>query len=285
MKLPDFEYLAPDNINEAIRALFKFNGEARIISGGQSLLPMMSFRLSRPQALIDLCNISDLNKIELTPVGLSIGSRVTWSSILKSSIVKEHCPILIDAVNEIAHYQIRNRGTIGGSLAHADPAAEIPTLALSCDAIINIIGMKGMRSILAKDFFKGTLSTCLDFDEIIIDIVFPYWKKNRKWAFEEFSVRRGDFAISGVYLFLDLDDQNYIDDARIGIINITNKPTLLKLTEKQLIRKKFDSKLFESIKDQAYNEISDHFDKSEENSYKINLSLNLLKRTFEKICK
>src|SRR3954454_9068783 len=175
MKLPNFEYAAPDKLGDAVSLLANCTGEARIIAGGQSLLPIMAFRLASPTLLVDIGGIPGLRDIRAGEDGLHLGPMVRWCDIERSAIVAEHQPLLKEAVAHVAHYQVRNRGTVGGSLALADPAAELPCVAVTCGAVLSLYSATGTRKVAAADFILGEMDTDLRSAEIIVDIHFPRW--------------------------------------------------------------------------------------------------------------
>jgi carbon-monoxide dehydrogenase medium subunit len=152
-------------------------------------------------------------------------------------------PLLVAAIAQVAHYQIRNRGTVGGSLAHADPAAELPCLAVTCDATLKLDSVRGARLVTALDFFLGPMSTDLVPDELIEEIAFPIWPRGRHWAFEEFARRRGDFALAGVALFFDADDGSRTGNAHIGVIGGSDRPIRLHQVEQRLNGRRLDAAL------------------------------------------
>ena len=225
MKLPDFDYHSPTSLDEAIALMATPN--ARVLAGGQSLLPIMAFRLASPSALVDLRKIKGLDQIEITQDTIHLGPMVRWRDVERHEGLAAALPMLTQAMEHVAHYQIRNRGTVGGSLAHADPAAEFPGIAVTCDARIHLAGANGKRVVAAADLFVGPLETCLQDGEIITSIELPRWPQARRWAFEEFSQRRGDFALAGVALFFDLDGENRSQNAHIGVIGATDRPRRL----------------------------------------------------------
>ena len=204
MKLPPLAYHRAESVEHAIALLGQYQGEAKIIAGGQSLIPMLAYRLAAPVALIDIGRLTELATIRLDDQGLSIGSLTRWCDIQSSIEIRRHYPLLHDAIGHVAHYQIRNRGTIGGSLAHCDPAAECPAVVLACQGEIIVQGSKGTRSVRAEDFFQGLLSTDLGPDEVITSIRLPPWNPARLWAFSEFSRRAGDFALAGVAMHFEM---------------------------------------------------------------------------------
>jgi aerobic carbon-monoxide dehydrogenase medium subunit len=222
VKLPQFEYAAPATLDEAIGLLALRNG-AKALAGGQSLIPAMAFRLAAPSMLVDLRKIPDLDRIEVAKEFTALGARVRWRDIQDHRELKRAQPLLVAAVEHVAHYQIRNRGTVGGSLAHADPAAELPGIAVTCDAEIRVKGNTGSRLVKAGDFFVGALSTVLADEELIVEARFPAWPPGRRWGFQELSPRRGDFAYAGVAAFYDLHDGK-ATNAHIGVIGACNRP-------------------------------------------------------------
>src|SRR5580692_8764708 len=172
MKLPAFEYACPATVAEAV-TLLASRDEAKLLAGGQSLVPMMAFRIASPSLLVDLRKLSELRRIDITTDGVRLGAMARWRDIEDDARLDTAHPLLKAAIAHVAHYQIRNRGTVGGSLAHADPAAEMPGIALTCEAKVAVIGKNGDRVIEAKDFFRGPLTTALRPDEIITEIRFP----------------------------------------------------------------------------------------------------------------
>ena len=231
MKLPPFEYACPATIAEAVSLLFSHAGEVKLLAGGQSLMPMMAYRLATPSLLVDLRKVQGLDRIEVGKEGVRLGAKVRWRDILDSDALRKAHPLLVAAIEHVAHYQIRNRGTVGGSLAHADPAAEMPGIAVACDALIYITGKAGLRVLRATDFFLGALTTALQSDDIITEVRLPAWPAARRWGFEEFSRRRGDFALGAVAVFYDVDGLDRAKDVHIGVIGASNRPRRIKEAE------------------------------------------------------
>jgi carbon-monoxide dehydrogenase medium subunit len=159
---------------------------------------------------------------------------VRWCDIAGDRRLAVAHPLLAEAISHVAHYQIRNRGTVGGSLAHADPSAEMPGIALTCDALLTIVGAAGTRIEKAADFFTGPLQTTLKPDEILTEIRLPAWPPARRWAFKEFARRKGDFAMAGIAIFYDLDEQRRASDVHIGAIGIADRPIRLAAAEAAL---------------------------------------------------
>src|SRR6516164_4250796 len=180
MKSPAFDYARPTTLAEAVSLLTSREGEARVLAGGQSLVPMLAFRLAAPRLLVDLNRLIELRYIRIGDDGVRLGAMVRWRQIEDDVRLVGSHPLLVAAVKHVAHYQIRNRGTVGGSLAHADPAAELPCLAVTCGAQIVALGGAGARVIAAAEFFRGALQTALRPDEIITEIRFPAWPRGRR---------------------------------------------------------------------------------------------------------
>src|SRR5436853_4066370 len=186
MKMPPFDYACPATLPEAIALLSAHGGDAKVLAGGQSLVPILAFRLAAPKLLVDLRKLTELRTIKITPDGVALGAMVRWCDIESDARLRTAHPLLVAAIAHVAHYQIRNRGTLGGSVAHADPAAEMPGIAVTCDADIAVSGANGARVIKAGDFFRSALITALAADEIIVEVRLPAWPERRRWGFQEF---------------------------------------------------------------------------------------------------
>jgi len=233
MKPSAFDYRAPATLAEAV-ALLAADPGARPIAGGQSLMPVLNFRLAAPTLLVDLRRLPGLDAIKIGADGVRLGAKVRWRDIEDDARLRTAHPLLRAAVAHIAHYQIRNRGTVGGSLAHADPAAELPGIAVTCDAEIAVVGASGARTIPAAEFFTGPLTTVLRPDEIITELRLPSWPADRRWGFREFARRRGDFALAGVALYYDGDARGRARDPHIGVIGACSRPHRLPSVEAAL---------------------------------------------------
>jgi carbon-monoxide dehydrogenase medium subunit len=227
MKLPPFEYARPKTIAEAVALLASRDGDTKALAGGQSLVPMLAFRVAQPALLVDLASLPDLDQIGVAADGVRLGSMVRWRDIERDARLDTAQPLLKAAIAHVAHYQIRNRGTVGGSMAHADPAAEMPGIAVTCDAQIAVVGTSGARVIAAADFFLGPLTTALASDEIITEIRLPAWPARRRFGFQEFARRRGDFAMAAAALFYDQDQDGRASNAHVGVIGVGDRPQRL----------------------------------------------------------
>jgi CO/xanthine dehydrogenase FAD-binding subunit len=231
MKLPAFDYACPTTVSEAVALLAAHDGEAKALAGGQSLMPMLAFRLAHPALLVDLRKLADLRGIRISDAGITLGAMTRWRDIEDDARLASAHPLLKTAVGHVAHYQIRNRGTVGGSLAHADPAAELPGIVVTCDAEIAVVGKAGARMIKAADFFQGALTTALAPDEIIVEIRLPAWPAQRRWGFQEFARRRGDFAMAGAAVFYDPDASGKARNPHVGVIGVGDRPRRLAAVE------------------------------------------------------
>ncbi len=242
MKPPPFEYAAAAAVEEAVGLLAEHDGDAKIIAGGQSLVPMLNFRLLGPALLIDINRIAGLGAIEDTGGGLRSGALARHRVLETSRLVARRFPVLGAAIAQDAHLAIRNRGTIGGSLAHADPAAELPAMAVLLDARIEAEGPSGARSIAAGDFFVGPLSTALAEAELVTAIEFPALPPGTGWGFEEFARRSGDFAIAGAAATVTLAG-GQVAEARIALMGLGDTPIRAGEAEAMLRNQRFDPDL------------------------------------------
>jgi carbon-monoxide dehydrogenase medium subunit len=215
-----FRYEAPRSLDEAIELLHNGGEEAKVLAGGQSLLPLLSLRLAHPAHLVDINRLDGkLSQVAQTDGGLSIGALVRQRAAEASPAVKAGCPLLAEALPLIGHTQIRNRGTVCGSLAHADPASELPAVAVALDAQLMVQSRaRGTRSIAADAFFRGYLTTALEPDELLTELRLPGWPAGTGWSFQEVARRHGDFALVGVAAALRLDAAGTCQDVRLAVI-------------------------------------------------------------------
>jgi carbon-monoxide dehydrogenase medium subunit len=230
MKPAAFDYVAPDSLEAAVAALAAADGDGKVMAGGQSLMPLLNFRMARPTLIVDLTRIPGLSFIERRDDTIAIGALTRHAELEFSELVARNLPVMAAAMPHVAHLAIRNRGTIGGSLSHADPAAELPMLAVLHDATIKVQGPSGRRDIAAEDFFVSALATCLEPEEIVFEIDFPILKSHTGWAFEEVARRFGDFALACIALSLELREGR-IADARVAVMGVAETPRRLREVE------------------------------------------------------
>ncbi len=227
MKPPPFDYYAPTTLDEALALMSQHGYGAKALAGGQSLVPTMNFRLAAPSVLIDLNRIPDLGYIRsASDGGLLIGAMTRHVQVEKSPKVLDKLPLLHATMPKIAHPQIRYRGTFGGSIAHADPAAELPALLRALGGKVKAQSTRGSRWIEADNFFTGFFSTALAEDELITEIHLPALPPRSGWAIEEMSRRHGDFALVGVFAVLTLDANGRCDTSRIALFGVGDGPVL-----------------------------------------------------------
>jgi CO/xanthine dehydrogenase FAD-binding subunit len=221
MKPATFEYYDPTTLDEALDLMSRFGEEARPLAGGQSLVPLMNFRLLRPAHLIDLNGVTELSYLKTENGVLRIGSTTRQRALERSADVAEHWPLLRDATAFIGHIQIRNRGTVGGSLAHAFPSAELPVSMVALDASFNLQSKSNQRTLRAEDFFLSYMTTVLEPEELLAEIRVPPLPTNTGWSYQEVSRRHGDFALAGAAAVIALDANANIHYARITFSGAT----------------------------------------------------------------
>jgi len=248
MKPSKFAYVNAKTLDEALLSLKQ--PESKIIAGGQSLVPLMNYRLSQPSTLIDISSIIELSQISVQDHKLEIGSLVTHNQAITSKDITKFLPIISFALEHTAHKTIRNSGTIGGSAAHADPSAEWPLLIMLLDCSINIISYKNSRTILAKDFFISELTTDLKEDEIIKSFNFPKIKQNYGWSFEEIVQRSGDFALFSAGSIIEID-HNIIVNSKLCVGGAGETPIRLSNIEALIKGKNIESN-FDNIKNDQF---------------------------------
>jgi carbon-monoxide dehydrogenase medium subunit len=234
MKLAAFEYDAPTTVEEVV-AILGQHDDAKILAGGQSLVPLLALRLTGFERLVDVNRIPTLQQIQRDDGWLTIGAMVRQRAAERSADVAAAAPLVARALPKIGHVQIRNRGTVGGSIAHADPAAELPAVALALDAELVAAGQHGSRTIASQDFFQSMWTTALAADELLTAVRFPVWSGRCGFAIEEFSRRTGDFAISGVACAVELDSDDRVARAGIALFGMGPTPVRAASAESGLV--------------------------------------------------
>lgn len=220
MKPPPFEYHTPDTVDEALSLLAEFGDDAKPLAGGQSLIPLLNFRLVRPSILVDLNRIDALRGVSAArDGGVRIGAMTRQSAAEKDATIARHAPLVGETLHYVAHPQIRNRGTIGGSLAHAEPAAELPAVMITLGAQVHLQSKKSDRWVAAGDFFTGLFATALETGELLTEVEVPPLPARTGYAFEEVARRHGDFALLGVAVSVTVDASGVCRDARITLVN------------------------------------------------------------------
>ena len=246
MKPASFEYYAPDSIEQALDLMSQYAGDAKILAGGQSLVPAMNFRVVQPSVLIDLNRVTELSYVREDDRVIRIGAMTRERQLEFNTLISRWAPLLKEAAPHIAHPQIRNRGTIGGSIVNADPAAELPVLMLALSARLKAKSVSGERWIDAQDFFMGMFTTALEPDEILVEIELPASPPRTGWSFMEVAPRAGDYALMGVAALVTLDQNGKCEGARLVYLNAGEGPVEAKEAEKLLIGESLDNRLIES---------------------------------------
>jgi len=260
MKPAPFDYVTPQTVGEAVSFLQKYEDdglEAKILAGGQSLVPLLNMRMARPDVLVDLGKLSGLDYIREEGDVIAIGAMTTKRAVEDSELVKRRQPILHAATVQIGHRQIRSRGTVGGSMAQADPAAEYPAIALALDVEFKAVGPDGERSLPADEFFVTYLTTELDSTEILTEVRVPVLPAGAGWSFQEIARRHGDFAMVGAAVLLGLDGSGAISDPRIVLFGAGATPIRLAAAEQVVAGQQPSEALFAQAGERGAEELED----------------------------
>lgn len=246
MKPPPFEYVRPVDLDGVLGALAQNSGETKILAGGQSLVPMMNLRLVAPKRLVDINRVPGLDRIARDGDRLLIGALARHTDVLTSPVVREYAPLVVAAYRHVAHRPIRNRGTIGGNLAHADPASELPAVMLALDAEFVLRSLAGERQVAAERFFLGTFETAARADEVLTAIHIPLAAGSRRWGFEETSQRQGDFALVAVAVTFAVDGGRCANP-RLAYAGAADRAVRIAAAEAALEGQSPDQTLFEQV--------------------------------------
>ena len=247
MKPPRFEYLAPTSLDEALGLLADHGDEAKVLAGGQSLVPLLNFRLVRPAYLVDLNEIPGLAYVRADDGRLAIGAMTRQRAVETADVVRERCPLLADAMPQIGHFQIRNRGTIGGSLAHADPAAELPAVVAALEGELVVRSRAGQRTLTPEQFFVAYLTTAVDPAELLVEVRLPVAPPRTGAAFMGVSRRHGDFALVGVAASVTLDEAGVCTGCAIALTGVGPTPVVAREAARALIGAKPTTEALEDI--------------------------------------
>jgi carbon-monoxide dehydrogenase medium subunit/2-furoyl-CoA dehydrogenase FAD binding subunit len=222
-----FDYHAPTELSEALALLDENSFDAKIMSGGQSLIPMMNMRLARPKVIVDINNITELNYIRVTDTVIQIGGMTRHYQVEESKEIAQVCPLLTEGMKLIGHSQIRSRGTIGGSVAHADPTAELPVMLTTLGATITLASSDGLRTVTPDEFFMTYLTTTIEMNEILVSIEIPRPPKRTGFAIDEFTLRKGDFGIVLAAASVILDEEGKVEAATLCLGGVDGVPVVL----------------------------------------------------------
>lgn len=246
MKPAPFEYHAPTSLDEAV-ALISTLDNAKVIAGGQSLVAMMNFRYAMPDHLVDLGNIAGLSGLHFDAQNLRIGSMTSQRELEFSAPLADKVPLFKAALAHVGHRQTRNRGTLGGSLAHADPAAELPTVCLALDARVEIVGAKGARLVPMREFTTGFMTTALGYDEILFAVHIQSWREGHGYSFQEYARRHGDFAVAGAAVLLDANNDGVVERASVALCGVADRPIRRDEAEAALVGQVLDESIIARV--------------------------------------
>ncbi|MEO1223710.1 MAG: xanthine dehydrogenase family protein subunit M [Pseudomonadota bacterium] len=258
MKAPDFDYLRAESLDQALDLLAQHGEDARLLAGGQSLMATLNLRLSAPTVLIDLNHVPNLAGITETETTIRIGAMTRHVAVERSPIIARYLPLIAAAMPHIAHAAIRNRGTIGGSLALADPAAEMPACALALRAVLEIAGPNGRRRVAAADFFRGLFETDLAPDEILVAIEYPKAPGGARWGFQELARRHGDYAMVGLAAMVEGDPT--FGAARLAYFAVEDRPVLAHSAASKLVGRALDDAAIAAAEDALDADLDPHGD-------------------------
>jgi len=257
MKPAPFEYAAPESLAEVVSLLAQSDGEAKVLSGGQSLMPLLNMRLARPELLIDLARIPDLDYVREDGGALAVGAMARQRALELTPLVRDRHPIVHAATLLIAHPQNRNQGTVCGSLAHADPAAELPALAVALDAELRAVGPDGERVIPADEFFVTYLTTALEPAEVLTEVRFPALPSGAAWSFTELARRHGDYALAGAVTVFTRDAAGKCATARVVLFGVGATPIRAAQAEQMLLGETPSERLFRQVGEKVSAEIDE----------------------------
>ncbi|MDI3257052.1 MAG: xanthine dehydrogenase family protein subunit M [Kyrpidia sp.] len=230
-----FAYERAQSVREAVELLESHQGEAKVLSGGHSLIPLLKLRLTSPTVLVDIGGIAELKGISAEGDRLVVGALTTHAEVAASPEVRRHLPLLAEAARQVGDLQVRNRGTVGGNIAHADPASDLPAVALALDAVITVEGPAGRSEVPVEDFILGPLLTALGGSDVVVSVAFPIPKGKWKGAYEKYPHPASGYAVAGVAAVIGVDDGGTIRDARVGITGVGDMPYRARDVEAALV--------------------------------------------------
>jgi carbon-monoxide dehydrogenase medium subunit len=282
MKAPAFDYVKPKDLPEALRLLQQYGAGAQVLAGGQSLMAIMNLGLAMPEILVDITGIDGLRDIQETEQGIRVGALVTHAMLESNLLVAQKVPLLWQCVPHVAHMAIRNVGTIGGSMALADPAAEYPAVSLALNATITLIGPDGQRDVAAQDYFLGLYETARKEDELLVAVTFPKVTADEIMIFDELTRRRGDYALCGLAAAFSVKS-GVITAARLAYLSIGDTPVLAEAAARLLVGNKPDDALIEAVQNVLVNDLSPRGDLHGSAEGKLHWAKVLLARSLRKL--
>jgi CO/xanthine dehydrogenase FAD-binding subunit len=255
MKPAPFDYHAPTSTHEAVELLAEFGDRGRVLAGGQTLFQLMNFRAAKPENLIDINPVSELDYIRSDNGTLAIGARTRQSTLERSQEAAERAPLMVEAVKNVAHPSVRNRGTVGGSIAYADPASELPAVVLAMDGEVVLTSARGQRTLSAADFFQGPYTNACSGDELLTEVRLPGWPDGTGHAFLEFQRKHGSYALMGSAVLVHLDGEN-VDRVAISLCGVDETPVRAFKAEELVAGSAPTNELFEEAAEAAAPELN-----------------------------
>lgn len=277
MKPASFDYVRAESVRHAVEVLGAADGDGKIIAGGQSLMPMMNFRLVKPSVLVDINHIPDVGKIQFRENRIAIGALVRHRMTATDVLIQRHIPVLHHAMKHVAHLTVRNRGTFCGSVCHADPAAEMPMMSLLLNGSIRIASPRGERILPARDFFVGSLMTALEPDELVTEIELDSLPSGTGWAFEEFARRHGDYALAAVAVTMERR-ADAAANIRIGLMGVGETPMRMRRLEAMLEGVEINATMLDQAVDELRSTIEPNSDLNASADYRRHLAGTLARR-------
>ena len=281
MKPAPFEYFVPTSVEEAVELLARHGDDAKVLAGGQSLVPMMNFRLAQPAVLIDINRIVELGYIREGDSSIAIGAMTRQRVVETSPMVRDKCAILSEALANVGHQAIRNRGTMGGTLAHGDPAAEVATVLLTLGGSVTVAGPQGKRELSPEELLAGPYAAGISSDELIVEINFPILAANETHGFLEMSRRHGDFALVGVAAVLRMVEGNICERARVALCGVAPTPVRATEVENQLTGKRLDASTIQAAAELASRAVDCEDEYHASREYRTHLCQVYVRRTIQ----
>jgi carbon-monoxide dehydrogenase medium subunit len=266
-----FEYHVVRTASEAVAHLAELGEEGRLLAGGQSLVPLMNFRLAQPEHIIDINPVDELRYVRLDDGRLAVGAMARQAAVERSDDARRHVPLLVEALHHVAHPTIRHRGTVVGSIAHADPSAEMPSVAVALDAHITLMSASGERTVGADEFFVGPFETVLQTGELVKEVSYPIARPGSGHAFVEFARRHGDFAIAGAAVAVVLDGDRVLN-AQIALCGVAPRPVRARRAEQRLRGEIADAELIAAAAEEAVADLQPAADIHGSSAYRVGLA-------------
>ncbi len=281
MKPPVFKYVRVDSIGGALSALAENRGGAKILAGGQSLVPMLNFRIASPSVLVDINPVKELDYIRVEEGWVRIGARTRQRALDRSLDVKEKCPLLAEAVGWVGHPEIRNRGTVGGSLVHADPTAELALVAILLDSQVKIQGNGKLRTVGAADFFQGIMATSIAEDEILTEVSYPVAPARSGYGFRELCMRHGDFAVVAAAVQLTVGGNGRCTEARVAVAGAGSTPLRIRGAEEVLVGNNGTDEVFDAAAARVPGEVQPFADLQGSEAYRREMARVFVRRALD----